>query len=288
MAFSRAKLLANTTWFPALLVATVHCQTSHAIEGFSHPYRSAQVAAFTSGVVKQWLVDEGDAVVAGQPLVKLDDHIHQALVAMAQAAVAAHGERALAESEQKLRKQRLDAIEQLAEKGHATPDELHRVESEWQVAAARVLAAQENHLMRELELEKLKSQLRLFTVVAPFTGVVTKIHRLAGEYVGPVDPAVCELAELTSLSARFLAPDESIGNLSSGDTVEVRFVASSTTVTGVATVSPYQDAETGMRSVHVKIENHEGNLAAGVRCRLLLPGHSTAGSSSPLPSPAGL
>ncbi len=253
-----------------LFVSNEQCDASEYIEGFSHPHRAAEVAASTAGIVKKWLVAEGDAVEAGQPLVQLDDTVHQTLVAIAQSAVESRGEIELAEAERKLKSLRLAAIKELSEHGHATPDELHRAESEWEVASARVLAAQENLRRRELELKKLRAQADSFSVVAPFSGVLTKIHRVAGEYVGPVEPTVCTLAELETLSARFLVPDAALKGLSTGERVEVRFLASDKVAEGLATVTPFPDAETGMRSVQVKLANPKGDLEAGVRCRLLL------------------
>lgn len=275
-----ARTLANSAWLSVALCASAHCQTHESIEGFSHPYRSAEVAASMTGIVEELLVAEGETVAPGQPLVKLDDEVHQALVAIAEAAVESRGELALATAEQKLRKQRLSAIQELAEKGHATPDELNRATSEWEVAAARVLAARENQRRRELELLKLKAQSHSFTVEAPFPGVVTKIHRLAGEYVGPVEPVVCEVAELSTLSAKFLAPSALVEGIDNGDSVTVLFLVSGVKVVGEATVSPYPDAETGMRSVQVRIANPQGNLRAGVRCRLLLQPESTTAPST--------
>ena len=259
---------------------------SETIEGFSHPDRTAEVAASTPGIVKNWLVSEGDSVRAGQPLVQLDDTVHQALMAIAASMVESRGEIELAEAEQKLKGLRLTAIKELSAKGHATPDELNRAETEWAVASARLLAAQENQHRRELELKKLHAQAETFSVAAPFTGVVTKIQRVAGEYVGPVEPTVCTLAELETLSARFLVPDTRLDNLATGARVKVQFVTTDRIVEGVATVTPFPDAETGMRSVQVKLPNPNGDLEAGVRCRLLFQDAATMPVETPA-SPTG-
>lgn len=245
-------------------------QDSQYFEGFSHPFRSAEVASATSGIVKSWLVIEGESVKAGQSMVQLDDTIHQTNVAIARAAIASRGELALAHAELKLRNQRLNAIKELSKQRHATADELMRAQTEREVAAARLLAAEESQLRRELELEKLLAHSKSFTVVAPYDGVVTKINRLAGEYVGPAEPVVCEVAELETLAARFLVPTEAVETLPNESVVEVQFMGLGIKVSGVATVSPYPDAETGMRSIAVKIDNPRGELPAGVRCRLQL------------------
>lgn len=273
MLLDRLPWPATTAWaFLLLNTSSAHSQSLGTIEGFAHPYRSAEVATSTSGIIKEWLVEEGEEVQAGQPLVQLDATVHQTMVDIAETAVESRGELVLAEAEQRLRTQRLTAIQELATQGHATPDELFRAESEWEVATARVLVAKESHLRREMELKKLKAQLKAFVVVAPYDGVVAKVHRLAGEYVGPVDPAVCEIVELENLSARFLTSSDLVERVPNGSQVEVLFVASGIKVRGTATVSPYPDAETGMRLVRVKLANPKGELPAGVRCKLLLEG----------------
>lgn len=271
--------MARTTQIPTIsstlvLIAILgvsnvaHCQD--ALEGFSHPHRVAQVAAATSGIIQEWLVEEGEFVSAGQPLVKLDDSRHQQLLRVAEVLANSRGELELAQAEQELRRQRLEAIEKLAASGHATPDELHRVQTESRVAAARVLTAQEHQLRYKIEYDKIQSEREDYIIKAPFDGVVKVIHKLKGEFVGPIEPEVCELADLTSLTALFLVPHQELGALQSGDLVQVRFPLSDEPLEGKVTLSPYPDAETGTRSVKVRIANPAGQLRAGQPCTLLL------------------
>lgn len=241
---------------------------SESIIGYSHPFRSANVAASTSGIMKKWLIEEGQVVSKGQPLAKLDDTVHRSFVAIAKAAMLSQGELVMAEAEQKLRQQRLQAIRSLAKQGHATPDELHRAQSEADVAAARLMTAKEHRLQRELEYEKFKVQAEAYTIVAPFDGVIKEIYKHSGEYVGPAEPAICELADLITISASFLLPKDYTGKIATGALVQVYFPSISQSLEGTASLSPYPDAETGMRAIKVKIPNAEGKIKAGWQCQL--------------------
>jgi len=239
-------------------------------EGFSHPHRVAHVAAATSGIVVEWLVEEGDSVSAGQPLVRLDDRLHRQHLKVATALANSRGELELAEAEQHLKQQRLAAVKELAASGHATPDELHRVQTEARVAAARLLTAQEHQQRYKLERDRLQAQAEHYSVKAPFDGVIKSIHKLKGEFVGPIEPKVCELADLASLTALFLVPQSELGDLQTGDIVEVTFPASEAAAEGKVSLSPYPDAETGTRRVKVRIKNQSGQLTAGQPCALQL------------------
>lgn len=247
-----------------------NAQSQEAIVGFSHPFRTANVAAATSGIVDEWLVQEGSSVLAGQPLLKLDDKIHKQVVSIARAAADSRGELELAEAKQKLSEGRLQAIEALAKKGHATPDELHRAQTEAKVAAARLMTAREHQLRHQLEFNRLSAEAEAYTVLAPFDGVINQLHKLKGEFVGPFDPQICELADLTAISANFLVPQSMIGELASGDKATVFFPEADQSLEGTVTLSPYPDAETGMRSIKVRIENRSDVVKAGWPCQLRL------------------
>lgn len=270
----RAIVLRILSKLPVLLLVltgpSAQGQSGESIEGFSHPYRTARVAAASSGIVLEWLVEEGQQVSAGQALIQLDDTLHRQQLAIAKAAYESQGELALTEAEHQLREQRLAAIEALARQGHATPDELHRAQTEARVAAARLLSAQEHRRTLKLEYDKLQAQAETYTVTAPFDGVVNRVTKFKGEFVGPVEPEVCELSDLTAISARFLVPQELLAAEQNGDTAQVYFPGTHRTVAGKLTLSPYPDAETGMRSVKVTIDNPDNQLKAGQPCRLLL------------------
>ncbi|MEM6331362.1 MAG: HlyD family efflux transporter periplasmic adaptor subunit [Planctomycetota bacterium] len=251
------------------------------IEGFTHPCRTADVAAATSGVVVRVATVEGQRVEAGALLGKLDDAVPQALLQSAKAAAESSSELRYAEAESALAADRLQAIEGLHARGHATPDELRRVRLEADLAAVRVQAAREKAWLRELEVRKLSLQASRCVLRAPFAGVVVTVEKTVGEYVGPIDPVFCRLADTSELSAKFFVPHDTLGGLSSGDTAEVRFPDSGRVVTGSVLVSPLPNGESGTTEVSVTLPNGDGTLDANRRCQLALQRGSDSSGGVP-------
>jgi RND family efflux transporter MFP subunit len=240
------------------------------IDGFSRPFREAEVAAASSGILHARVVSEGQAVQAGDTLVEIDDTVHQTLVAIAKAAMESSGELKAALAEQKLRQRRLVTIRDLAQRGHATPDELLRAETEWDLAQAKVYTAQEKELLRELEYKKLIAQLATYSVKAPFPGIVTEFSKTPGEYVGPIDPVVCTIVDLHTLSVDFLVPRSRREQIELGKKMQVRFEETEQEVEGtVYYVSPFPDGETNTYTVKIQVDNPHGTLSAGERCSLI-------------------
>lgn len=241
------------------------------IEGFSQPQRTAAVAAAGSGIVRVIQVAEGATVEAGQVLVELDGKVHHALLEIASAEKEATGELEAAEAELSLKVKRLHIVRRLATDGNASNEELLRAEMEHDVATANHHRAGERRRQRELEYRKLLVQAETLVVQAPFPGVVVEIQKELGEFVSPVDPVVCTLVQLNVLSVEFLVPQTQLGALAVGNEVRVLFVESMHEAPGqVAFVAPFPNAETGAYLVKVRVENSQGVLSAGKRCRLLV------------------
>lgn len=262
-------------------ITSAVCAAETWIEGFTHPRRTANVATATSGVVAEVSVDEGQTVAAGDTLGRLDDSVQQALLDSARAAAESRGELLHAEAEFALRSERLAAIEGLHTRGHATKDELRRVRLESEIASVRRRTAQEKARLRDLEVRKLAVQAKGYTVSAPFSGVVVSVEKTTGEYVGPVDPVFCQLADLSELSAKFFVPQDAIRDLKTGDTAVVRFPASDERVEGIALVSPIPNGESGTVEVSVRLDNRDGELGANRRCQLALPSEVAGDASAP-------
>lgn len=287
------KMTPSKLW-PLATISVVFCLTlvlaidvrAQQIEGFSQPYRIAKLAASTSGILRDRHVSEGQQVKKGQPLLSLDSSVTEMALQIARATVDAKGEYAATEAEYKLREERLLALRELKVRGHATDDELRRAETEYELAAAHLQTVKERRHIRELECAKLEAELATYCVRAPFDGVVTKIYKTAGEYVGPGDVAVCTIAELTTLTAEFLVPRDLAQRYEIGSSASTHFLESNVVAAGeVCYVSPFPEGETGMFFVRVRVDNQHGLLSAGERC-LLLPGQFPTAERQATRSPA--
>lgn len=241
----------------------------HFIEGFSKPNRISNLATATSGIIEEISIEEGSPVSKGQCVLKLRNHVHQQLLKIADLSKQAVGERDAAKAELKSATHRVEIIRQLSQHGSATPDELLRAETEYELALANVTAIEEKLLLREAEYEKLTIEAANYCVEAPFDGVIVEFMKEQGEFVGPSDPTVCLLAELNTLSVEFLVPREHRTGLELDSVVEVHFIESGIRVAGhVYYISPFPNGETNTYAVKVRVQNESRQLFAGERCQL--------------------
>ena len=239
-------------------------------EAFAEPYRTIQVATTDLGIVREVLVREGDSVEVGQPLVKLDDELVNASLEIAKQNLSSRGALNSAEAELRLHTARLQKLEPLARDGFARPEELERARSEQEVAAARVLAAQETLQVRQRELDRIQIELQRRTVKSPIKGVVSKLHRESGEFVAPTDPVLLTVVQLDPLLATFSLKPAQASQLSAGLPVQVQFASQEQPVKGeVELVSPVTEARSGTVRVKVRIPNPQRACRSGDRCVLL-------------------
>lgn len=239
-------------------------------EAFAEPYRTIQVATTDLGIVREVLVREGDSVEADQPLVKLDDELVKASLEIAKQNLASRGALNTAEAELRLQVARLAKLEPLARDGFARSDELERARSEKEVAAARVLTAQETLQVRQREFDKIQIELQRRTVKSPVQGVVSKLHREVGEFVAPTDPVLITVVQLDPLLATFSLKPAQASQLSVGLLVQVQFASQEQPVKGeIELVSPVTEARSGTVRVKVRIPNPQRACRSGDRCVLL-------------------
>lgn len=269
---SITSILPRIAGFRALFVmlALAAAVRGQAIEGYSLPYRVAELAAPTAGIMQVRHAKEGQHVQNGQTLFSLDASVTKAALAIARANLEATGDHAAAEADYRLRKDRLTTLRKLTTRGHATDDELRRTQTEYELAAANLQAANERKHIRELECAKLEAELAAYSVTAPFDGVVTQFHKSLGEYIGPGDFTVCTLAELTTLSVEFLVSRSVSKRFPTGTKATTYFTESNVHAGGeVCFVSPIPAGETGMFILRIRVDNPRLSLSAGERCVLV-------------------
>lgn len=241
----------------------------HFIEGFSQPNRISNIAAATTGIVKDRVVNEGERVMAGACVLRLQDGVHSQLVRIAELSKEATGELEAARAELRSSTHRVQIIRELSRRGSATPDELLRAESDFEYATANVKSMEEKLLLRQAEYDKLLIESENYCVKAPFDGVLVEFLKQEGEFVGPSDPTVCVFAELSTLSVEFLVQRQFRPALKLGSEVAVHFVESDQRVSGrVYYISPFPNGETNTYAVKVRVDNSEAKLNAGERCQL--------------------
>ncbi len=217
------------------------------VHGSLIPDEAALLGAKVPGRVAEVLVDAGDVVEAGQPLMRLDTaqlvlEVKHAESLLAQACAAigmephestddivpdnspvVRQEKALLDQAQVT----LDRTRRLRQSGAATEEELTDAEAAHKVAAARY-AASLNSLaekvalikVRRSELAVAENNLRESEIVAPFAGVVQQRSTAAGSYLREGD-AVATIVRCDRLRFLGSVPEKHAHLVRPGQPVEV-------------------------------------------------------------------
>jgi RND family efflux transporter MFP subunit len=132
------------------------------------------IYARASGYVRQWFVDLGDKVTAGQVLAEidtpeLDQELDQAQANLAQAQAVLTQSTA----NQELSTSSLERYRRLTPAGVASQQELEQHQAQAQVDAANVNVAKANVRAQEANIRRLRQLKSFGRIVAPFDGTVT-------------------------------------------------------------------------------------------------------------------
>ena len=261
-------------------LTSAHAQTTklderYGVEGFSQPARLSKVAGKTSGVIVSRDVREGDLVTEGTVLATLDPTIQERRLELARLAMESQGDSEAAIAEERMQTMRFQAISDLIQRGHATEVEFRQAEADLLAAKAAVLRNNERQAQLKADYERYLAEYEQCHIRAPFDGVVLDFQHEVGEYVGPGEPHVCTVAQLTKLSVEFMLPRTLRDLVKVESQVKVHFTVDNTVVDGKVTfISPIPNVETNSYMIKVEVDNAKGELSAGERCLLDLDGWS--------------
>lgn len=203
--------------------------------------REVPVASRAAGLsVMQVLVEEGDSVDAGQPLVLLDASVLMAQHARARAA--------LAEAEANAREAQLALrrIETIRGSGAVSAELLDQRRAQAAVAAARVAAAQ-------AELGEVAVRVEQATLRAPVAGRVLRREVQVGAVVQSDGQPLLRLAADDAIEFEARVPDHALPGLSPGLPVEVRVGDGPPLAGAVRAVAPRVDPQTRLGLVQVAL-----------------------------------
>lgn len=173
--------------------------------------RVARLSPEVAGRVEQVLVEAGDHVESGAPLLRLDGALAQLALEAAQAAT----EQARAELADARR--RLEDAERLARARGIAETEVRARQTEVRSDTAALQ-------LREAQQRTAAERLRRHELQAPFKGVISRKLTEAGEWVTPGDP-VLELLAVQGLRVDFPVPQGYFPRIDQDTPVEVRLDA---------------------------------------------------------------
>jgi RND family efflux transporter MFP subunit len=237
------------------------------IEGFTEPCRKVELAPAEPGILLNLSVREGDQVRKGQLLGALDCEALLISQQIAKLNMESHGRLDAAVAERNLRKTRLEKLQVLKPKGHASQEEVDRASADFEIAEANVLAAQEQLAVDALEFKRTEALIERRTLRSPMDGVITRIYHEEREFIMASSPTVLAVVQLNPLRIVFSVPLAMSTSLKVGRTVPITFFELGGAAEGqIEFVSPVVDAESGTVRVKVLVANPRGIYRSGVRC----------------------
>ncbi len=251
--------------------------------GYVIARRQATVSAQVTGQVTEVYVEEGQSVVAGEVLARLDDAIPQAqrdLVAAqlaAQRATARELDAQYAQAERDLARTR-----NLAERNLASAAALER-----DVLALDALAARRGVVVQQVQVaeKNLALQDRALddmTVRAPFAGVVVAKAAQPGEIISPISAGggftrtgICTIVDMDSLEVEVDVNEAYINRVEPDQPVQVTLNAYPDTPYAATVIAIIPTADRNKATVRVRIRLLERDARVlpdmGVRVAFLAP-----------------
>ena len=144
----------------------------NSFEGRAEAERQTVIAAQVSGAIIELAVKAGDAVKAGQLLIRIDAH------AATQSAAAGKAQATAAQASLDLARKELDRQKQLFNQDYLSQAALDRAEARFKVAEAEARA-------QMAQAGSVETQAGFYTIRAPYSGVIAELPASLGTMVMP-------------------------------------------------------------------------------------------------------
>lgn len=222
-----------------------------AASGSLRAYNQAAVKARVAGEVREVLVREGEAVKAGQVLVRMDEADYRARAAQAEGAlVAARGQLDIAAKARENNRALLD-------RGFISKNAYDTASSQYDIAQANVNAAQGG-------LDVSRKALGDTVIRAPISGIVASRSAQPGEKVS-ADNKLLDVVDLARMEMEVAVPTSEIIGISPGQEVSVKVEGLPQPMPAtVVRINPATQA--GSRSImtYLQLDNPQNRLRAGM------------------------
>ncbi|WP_338808856.1 efflux RND transporter periplasmic adaptor subunit [Agrobacterium leguminum] len=222
------------------------------ISGELQPITRVVIRAREAGKIVEMNVRDGDAVQAGELLVRFETDELQSTLLLRQS------DRDAAEAELMLAMQALTRTEQLALKNIASAEQLDKAKSDVAVKTARLQS-----LSAQADIARLA--LRNAEIRAPFGGTVTRRLAEAGSRVG-ADGELLTLVDTSVLEAKVLVATRDVPRVALGQTAELEIdgLGGQIVKGTVDRISPVAEDGTRFVAVYLRLANRDGRLWGGM------------------------
>ena len=234
------------------------------------PSQTVNLGSPVPGQLVEVLVDRSERVTAGQIVASLDSRLENASLA-----IATH--RAETNTEMNLRKDAFNTdlktekrLTSLEASDVASKHERDRARRDAKLAGWRVQQARDDLITYQLEKVRAEVNLDRRRIRSPIDGlVVARLHE-PGEYID--SQPILKIVKLDPLYVEAILPMRLFGQVRAGMTASVYSEHSDDQALDatVDVVDPMGDAGSGTFGARLLLSNPEGDIPAGVKCRVQL------------------
>lgn len=222
-----------------------------------------------SGRVGEVLVQNGQKVEEGDPIVRIEDRQFEEQVQQAEASLRINNAQLRqAESRYKELESRYNRQKRLADQDLSSAQELETLEAELESAEADVELAEAQVDQAQSTLEEQEDQLSKTIVRAPITGTLGQRNAEKGMQVGS-STRIFTIGDLDRLRVEVILTDNMLRNIEIGQTARVYTgfsVDGSENVleAELARISPFLNNVTRSTEAEIDVENQNGRLRPGM------------------------
>jgi RND family efflux transporter MFP subunit len=219
--------------------------------------RTSRISPKVEGYIESLLVDEGDTVKKGDPILHFDRQLADIETARVRAQ--------LSEAKARLNefKRQRDETAELVEKKH-----IAHTAFEAAAAAVEINTAIVERLEADLRRQQVISEHH--TLYAPFVGVITRKMVEVGQWVETSTP-LFELTELDPLRVEVQVPQYYFSQINVGTPVKIKYdaITDREFAAEVTTKVPVSSQSTRTLPVMIKIDNQQRLIAPGMSARVI-------------------
>jgi len=252
----------TVTLFCAPLMATEKA----VLDCLVKPEMYVDLSSSVDAILDKMLVDTGDHIKKGQPLVKLEASVEKARVNLARIQASSNSEIDNRRVQLQYAKRNSKRIRNLYARKSVSLFDKDKAETEVALAEIELEKANENKKIAQLNLVLAKTELARRTINSPIDGIVVDRYSMVGESVA--DRTIMKLAQIDPLQVELIAPTEYFGLIKKGMEVDIypERPANKTFKATVTIVDQLIDPASGSFTVRMALPNPGDQLIGGVNC----------------------
>lgn len=236
------------------------------------PFQKIELRSAVEALIESVLVERGSVVRKGQPLVRLNSGVEEASLASARYRAIMEGQVRSSTARVELAREKYRRRSELSLQNFISAQDRDDSLAEMKVAEADLVEAKDNRELSALESKRLEELLRQRTLVSPFNGIVTELLQNPGELAQTGEGArpILRMVQIHPLRVEVVLPVSAYDSIKRGTVAEVEAEAPSRSrhKATVQIVDKVVDSASGTFGVRLELPNPNGNILAGVKCKV--------------------